>query len=243
VERAAVGQKCAECASPAEGSEVHTAADLRPGGRGAPVSYGIIGAAVAVFVLGMVSRDALEVLFVLGAQANQAVAAGQWYRLGTAAFLHADLMHILFNMWALSLFGPPLERDAGSGPFAAMYAASALAGGAAFYVLGDPGGVAVGASGAIFGLFGAWLAGFWRHRHTAAGRAGLNQLLLLLGINAALPLLIPRIAWQAHLGGFLAGILIATVWGSLARSGRGPWARVVVALVVAAAALAAVVVT
>jgi membrane associated rhomboid family serine protease len=208
------------------------------------VSYTLIGVAVAIHLLVFVLPAVWGELFQIGRQANALVAAGEWYRVLTAALLHdpSGFMHILFNMWALSLFGPPLERDAGSGPFAALYIASAAAGGAAFYLLGDPGGVAIGASGAIFGLFGAWLAGFWRHRHTTAGRAGLNQLLLLLGINAALPLFVPQIAWQAHLGGFLAGVLITSVWAVRVRSGAGPAQRVVIAAVVGVAALLAVVV-
>jgi membrane associated rhomboid family serine protease len=200
---------------------------------------GVLLVCAAIFVLEFVSPELRNAVFLFGAQINPAVAVGQWYRLFTAAFLHADMMHILFNMWALYLFGPHLERQAGSVAFAALYLGSAAAGGAAFYLL-EPSGVAVGASGAIFGLFGAWLAAAYRNRHTAWGRSGFQQLLLLLGINLALPLVVDNIAWQAHLGGLVAGMLIVGVWGLSAV--RGTVHRALVGLGVAVVSLAAVLV-
>ncbi len=178
----------------------------------------------------------------LGEQRNAAVQEGEWWRLLTSAFLHANLTHILFNMWALWVFGPDLERRMGSVPFAALYSSSALAGGAAFFGLaGLDAGPAVGASGAIFGLFGAWTAEAVRQRHTLAGRANLNQLLVLLGINAALPILIPYIAWQAHLGGLVAGFGIAMLWGAFARGGGRALTRTLIAGAFGVVALALVV--
>jgi len=241
VRSAAVGQKCLECAAPDSRARVITAEQIRGSARaGAPVAMAILGVCVGLFVLGFAVPGVGETLFLNGAQSNAAVAGGQWYRLFTSAFLHADLTHVLFNMWALYVFGPPLERQAGSVPFAALYVSSALAGGAAYYLLGGDG-FAVGASGAIFGLFGAWIAASLRTRHTLAGRASLRQLLTLLAINLALPLLFPRIAWQAHAGGLVAGFLIAMAWGRLDRQrGEPVVARALVAAVVGAVALAAV---
>ncbi len=203
---------------------------------GAPVTMTILVVCIAVFVAGRyLGFD--RVLETLGGQSNELVAEGQWYRLLSAAFLHQDLVHILFNMWALYMFGPHLERRAGSPAFAALYLSSAVAGGAAYFALGSPFVPAVGASGAIFGLFGAWLADAFRNRRTLAGRANLNQLLVLLAINAALPLLIPVIAWQAHLGGLVAGFVISSVWGGMGEArGRG-LARTLVAATVGAVAL------
>jgi rhomboid protease GluP len=209
------------------------------GGGRAPVTFALLAACVAVFAIGFLSPEAQRSLFLQGAQFNQAVAAGEWYRLFSAAFLHAGLMHILFNMYALYLFGPPLEREVGSLPFAALYVASALAGAAAYFASGSPA-PAVGASGAIFGLFGAWLAASLRNRHTIAGQAGLRQLLVLLGINLALPLILPNIAWEAHLGGLAAGFAIVTVWMSLATRRQAAMLRSVVAAGVALLALGAV---
>lgn len=125
----------------------------------------LLGISVAVFVLSFLSNDLGNTIGRFAAQFNPNVASGEVYRLVTAAFLHGGITHLGFNMYALYLFGPTLEREVGSAPFAAMYFASAVAGGAAFYLL-EPQGLAVGASGAIFGLFGAWIAASYRGRST-----------------------------------------------------------------------------
>ncbi|MEX0659772.1 MAG: rhomboid family intramembrane serine protease [Egibacteraceae bacterium] len=240
VHRADVGQKCRDCAAPQGNAEVITADQIRTGARrSAPVAFTLLAVNLVIHAAGMFDASVQQQVFQVGAQVNGLVAQGEWYRLFSAAFLHSPqmLMHILFNMFALYLFGPQLERDAGSLPFAGLYLASALAGGAAFFVA-NPGGVAVGASGAIFGLFGAWLAASIRNRHTPAGQAGLRQLLVLLGINLALPLFVPGIAWEAHVGGLVAGFAIAVLWFPFARHPRAVILRTLVAMLVGAAALA-----
>jgi membrane associated rhomboid family serine protease len=230
-----VGQKCLECSAPVARARVIHARDLRQT-TGAPVTMTILVACVAVFIAGAYLGLGGELLR-FGAQINAAVAEGQWYRLFTSAFLHRDLVHILFNMWALYVFGPHLERRAGSLAFAALYFSSAVAGGAAFFALGSFEGAAVGASGAIFGLFGAVLADAVRHRHTLAGRANLNQLLLLLIINAALPLVVPGIAWQAHLGGLVTGFVICMTWAGVGEQRGRSLARALIAVAVGAVTL------
>lgn len=240
LQRAATGPRCQDCAAAAEVTTTERQVPAAPPPQAsAPVAFTFLGASVAIHALTLVAPTVWEALFLRGAQINAAVAAGEWYRLVSAAFLHSEagLTHILFNMFALYLFGPQIERQAGSVPFAALYLASAVAGGAAFFVL-NPAGIAVGASGAIFGLFGAWLAASVRTRHTPAGRAGLRQLLFLLAINLALPLFVPRIAWEAHLGGLVAGFVIALVWFPLARTARAHVLRTLVAAGVGVGALA-----
>jgi membrane associated rhomboid family serine protease len=219
VHTAPVGQRCPDCAAPQGRARVITAADIRGGGVSrAPVSTVLIAVCAGAFALTLVSSDVGRLLYAYGAQANGAVDAGQWWRLLTAAFLHQGLLHIGFNMWALYVFGPALEQRVGSLPFAALYLSAAVAGGALFFLLGT--GVAVGASGAIFGLFGAWLAVFTRGRNTVAGRAVFQQLLTLLVINLALPLVMPNIAWQAHVGGLVTGFVVSVAW--LAPALQGP---------------------
>ena len=228
VSAAAVGQRCPECA--AEETRVISTRDLGRAERGSPVTTTLLAVTVGIFVAGMLVPEWYEAMFVFGAQIHELVEAGQWYRLITAAFLHdRGLAHIGFNMYALYVLGPSLEQRVGSAPFAALYGGAALAGGAVFHVL-TPGGVAIGASGAIFGLFGAWLVASFRTRRSVAGAAGFRQMLMLLAINMALPLIIPRIAWQAHVGGLVAGVLVAATWmivrgrtaqASLARAGAG----------------------
>jgi membrane associated rhomboid family serine protease len=237
---ASVGQKCPDCAKPEGRSRVITADQLAAENRRtAPFSYGVIAVAVGIFAVQFLVPALRGPIYSFGIQANALVAEGEWYRLLTAAFLHApgSILHVGFNMWALWIFGPTLERQVGTPAFAAMYLSSALAGGAAFYLL-QPGGQAVGASGAIFGLFGAWLAMSYRDRGTFQGRANLKQLLVLLGINLAISLL-PGIAWQAHLGGLVAGVVILSAWSGL---GGRRGAMTAVAAAVGLAALAVVIV-
>ncbi len=242
VRSAAVGQKCLECAAPQPGARVIDARRAVTGTlrETAPVTFTLIALCVGAFLAQTVA-PAVEAL---GAQNNAAVAAGQWWRLLTAAFLHGGFLHLGFNMYALYLFGPGLERLGGRAGFLTLYLASAVAGGAAYYLpygleVGGLG-TAVGASGAVFGLFGATLAAAYRNRTTAAGAAGLRQLLTLLGINLALPLLLPGIAWQAHLGGLVAGVLIAGAWSVIGRRRSAGPLRIGAGVVVALAAVALV---
>lgn len=175
------------------------------------VSMMLIGVCSAILVLQEMSPTFANWSYIHGAQQQDLVLLGESYRLVSAAFLHAGLTHLLFNMWALYALGVELERRVGGLPFVALYVAAAVGGGAAYQLFGGDAPV-VGASGAIFGLFGSWLAVAWRARGSAAGRAGLRQMVTLLGINLALPLFIPGIAWQAHLGGFAVGVVVTGVW-------------------------------
>lgn len=240
---ASVGQKCTECAAPDPRARVVHARTTtgRPNRQTSPVAFFIIGITVAIFVAGMLSADIDRWLVNNLSQANFLVATGDWYRIFTAALLHGGMMHVFFNMYALYLFGPRLEQQVGSTAFAALYVAAAGAGGAASYAFGPLNQVSVGASGAIFGLFGAWLFVAWKMRATPGGRAMFNQLFILLAINLALPLLVPNIDWRAHLGGLVAGIGIAWLWSVLA-VGR-PNARTIRTVIALAVALAAVAVT
>lgn len=203
---------------------------------GAPVTWTLLGAFVVVFVLGSAASG--SPVFAAGAQFNPAVLAGQWWRVLTATVLHAGVTHLLFNGYALYLLGPQLERGVGSAAFAALYVASGLGGGLAF-LFSAPGQVAVGASGAIFGLFGAWFAASWVNRDTPAGRAGVSQFGVLLVINMALPLFVGGIAWQAHAGGLVVGGLVGLLWARGTRQGRrwSPSDRARVPAVIAVALL------
>jgi membrane associated rhomboid family serine protease len=180
------------------------------------VTYALLAGYMAVFVAGTVTGGRASPIVLYGAQINAAVLAGEWWRVLTATLLHDGLTHLAFNGYALYVLGPQLERGVGSVAFGALYLAEGLAGGFAFRV-GATAPVAVGASGANFGLFGAYLAAAWANGDTPAGRAGLTQLGVLLAVNLALPLLIPRIAWQAHLGGLIVGVAVGITWAAGAR--------------------------
>jgi membrane associated rhomboid family serine protease len=234
-----VGQKCPECAAPTGRHRVVTAQAIRRPSRAAPVTFVILAICVAAYVVGELDPAIGRRFFREGAQQADLIRSGEWWRAITSMFLHASLAHVAFNMWALFLFGPALERRYGSLPFAALYLASGLGGSALYHLLGraNP---AVGASGAIFGLMGALIVVLYDQRHTPMGRAIFSQLILLLAINLALPMVISNIAWEAHLGGLLAGGSIAFAWDRLPVSGRAAIPRQVsVALAVIVVCLGA----
>jgi len=198
-----------------------------------------IALAVIFYALGFLGLE--EELLLRFAQINAAVAVGEWWRIFTVVLLHGALTHILFNMWALWVLGPQIERGVGTWPFVSLFLASAAVGGAFAYHLGSINDVGVGASGAIFGLFGIWLSWALHRRDTMQGRALLGQLGFLLLINAALPLIFRNISWQAHLGGLIAGFLIGEAWSRI----QGPHAaraRTAVGFLTAALAVVSVLV-
>lgn len=235
-----VGQKCPDDAAPTGRHRVVTAREIRtPSRRATAVTFALIGVNLVLYLIGRAGPDLSDRLFLEGAQIPVLVDAGEWWRGITAMFLHADIAHVAFNMWALYLFGPALERRFGSVSFASLYLASGLGGSALYHLLGRQA-AAIGASGAIFGLMGALIVTLYPHRHTRMGRAIFPQLMLLLAINLALPAVIPNIAWEAHLGGLVAGGLVAAAWDRIPVSGRAAIPRrVSVALVVVVIAICA----
>jgi membrane associated rhomboid family serine protease len=238
---ASVGQKCPECAAPEGRHRVIDRATIRNGERGrSPFTYTLIAINAMIFLAGQADPELGRRLVLEFAQHPGLVADGEWYRVLSAMFLHGSVTHLLFNSWALWLFGPAIERRFGSSSFVSLYLASGISGGAAYQVSGRMQ-FAVGASGAIFGLFGAILAAMSRERHSPAGRAMFSQLLLLLIINLALPFVVPNIAWEAHLGGLAAGAVIAAAWGRVPAAGPGTGLRRV-AIALAVMVVAAVVV-
>jgi len=234
----AVGQKCPICAGPQQRTRIVRARDITHANRSTtPLTMALIAINVAVFLIGELVPDLGQEILNRGAQLSFWIDQGEWWRGITATFLHGGLMHLAFNMWALWIFGPTLERRFGTVPFGALYLAAGLNGSALYHGLGNQA-WAVGASGAIFGLFGALLLTSFRQRHTQVGQAIFSQLALLLGINLMLPFLSDRIAWEAHIGGLIAGVVIAFAWDRLPRSGAYLiLQRTIIALFVAAAAL------
>lgn len=233
-----MGQRCPECVR-AEGTQkVIPKERVMSRTGGAPATKVFIGLAVGFWLLSMLGLR--QNLYELFAQANFLVADGEWWRIFSPILLHAPgFTHILFNMWALWVLGPQIERGVGTGPFVGLYLASAGVGGAFMYVLGGlDAPIAVGASGAIFGLFGVWFNWAVRRRNTAQGRFLLRQIGFLLLLNAALPFIIRNIAWEAHLGGLIAGFVIGELWSRA----RNETARIAITVAIAGLAVAAVLV-
>jgi len=141
------------------------------------------------------------------------VAEGEWWRLVTAGFIHAGLLHLLFNMWALWILGGPLEEYVGTPRMLLIYASSVLWGSAGALVL-SPDALTVGASGGVFGLMGALLV-LSRQRGMEMMASGIGGLLL---INLLITFAIPGISIGGHLGGLAGGAAAALVLG---RFGRG----------------------
>jgi len=150
------------------------------------------------------------------------VAAGEWYRLITSAFLAPatgqgglGILDIVFNMWALIFVGPALEGLLGRLRFLGVYLLSAVGGGVLYYYLAPPNAPAVGASGAIFGLFGAWFVVSRRLRLDT------RPIVVLIAINLALSFFWHNtIAWQDHIGGLLTGALLTAAYAYAPRKNR-----------------------
>ncbi|MHA7134480.1 rhomboid family intramembrane serine protease [Oerskovia turbata] len=159
------------------------------------------------------------------------------YRFLTSAFLHStSVLHILFNMYALWITGPYLEQMLGRVRFIALYVLAAIGGSVGALLLADPTAASwfqplVGASGAVFGLFGAILLVLRRLGRNA------TQILVLIGINFAIGFMVSGIAWQAHLGGLVVGLVLGAGYAYAPKERRTLWsvvATVLVALVLVA---------
>ncbi len=175
--------------------------------------------AVGYFVFNTVdgTRDN-RVLVFMGAKFNPAIADGQVWRLFTAMFLHIGVFHLLVNMYALNALGPLVEGYFGHRRFLAIYLLGGLLGSLASYAFSDA--ISAGASGAIFGLAGATTVYFLRYRDNFGkrGRAILQNMLFVIGINLVFGLSVPGIDNWGHMGGLVGGALLA--WGLLPKYGK-----------------------
>jgi membrane associated rhomboid family serine protease len=229
---AAVGFQCPECvrASPNAQRVVRTTFGGRAVANTSAVTYGLIGLNVLAYLFeissaSIVNRFALVGYGIIapigGSQHLIGVAHGEYYRLLTSMFLHeppssggAYFLHILFNMWALYVVGPPLEARLGRIRFLVMYLLAGLAGSAAAYLLSAPNVAVLGASGAIFGLFGALLV-IGRHQ-----RLNIQPIAITIVLNLVLSFSIANISWQGHIGGLIGGTALAAAWAYAPRRQR-----------------------
>lgn len=172
----------------------------------------VITCVVLALVQWLLPRVGVELMF------HPAIADHQPYRYITSAFLHGGFWHIAFNMYALWILGTVLEPVLGKARFLTLYLISAIAGNMAITLIAsltnDWNVAAVGASGAIFGLFGVLLV------VARTSKSNMTQLLVLLGINLFLGFVVPTISWESHVGGLTAGILLAWLWMRVARLGK-----------------------
>jgi membrane associated rhomboid family serine protease len=228
---APVGYQCPEC--------VREARREAPGrrtrvrfliGRPGSITTSLLAVNIAMFVVelfaggpnALLDGPSPQKLFQLGALFPPAIALGhQYWRLVTAMFLHIGIIHLAFNMYALYLFGYLIEGAFGKGRYLAIYFVSGFLGGVVSFAFGPIISVGAGASGAIFGLLGAWIAYNYRRRGTALAEANLRWALMLIVLNTVIAVGFRSIDWRAHLGGLVAGV--AAGW---LVEGFGPrWAR------------------
>ncbi|HEX2046106.1 MAG TPA: rhomboid family intramembrane serine protease [Gaiellaceae bacterium] len=216
---AAVGIKCPECAGRATGARGAARRVQRSAGEGTGglVTRVLIGLNVAVYVLQVAQspeglRGPSGEVFEKGALWGPAVADGEWWRMLTSAFLHANPIHLLLNMLMLWWFGQALEAFLGRGRFLGLYLVSALAGSSGALLL-TPDARTVGASGAVFGILGAGLV-LERRNIPVFGGAALAVVLLNLLFTFAGPV---SVSIGGHVGGFVGGVLAV-----LALAGFGP---------------------
>ena len=177
------------------------------GGIGAPATVGLVAVNILVYLVTVYQGAGVSApggeLFDKGALVGaQIYAQGDWYRIVTAMFLHASLLHLAFNMVALYWCGTIVERVIGSWRFLLIYLVSGIAGSAGALLFSSPFAVTVGASGAIYGIFGALLVLEYRATGSFTGPA-----LGLILINLFLSFVIPNISWGGHVGGLVGGTL------------------------------------
>ncbi|MFE9448807.1 rhomboid family intramembrane serine protease [Streptomyces sp. NPDC006739] len=211
---ASVGFQCPECVRGGSGTG-HAPAAARPrtlaGGTLTAdprlLTKLLIGVNVAVYLAQMALGDAFTNRLELVGQAFfsyggplEGIAQGQYYRLLTAMFLHGGYVHILFNMLSLWWIGAPLEAALGRARYLALYFTSGLAGSALTYLLADAAQPSLGASGAIFGLLGATAVLMRRLNYD------MRPIIAVLVINLIITFGMSGIAWQAHIGGLVAGV-------------------------------------
>ncbi len=178
---------------------------------GLAITLGLIVACVLVYLVQEVDDS---VTYRFGMLPVAVTDGGEYYRLITSAFLHAGLLHLATNMLTLYIVGAPLERVLGPVRYLTIYLISALGGSLLALALSPAYTIGVGASGAIFGLFGALVV---LRRQVGAEAGGL---FVLIGLNLVISFTIPNISWQAHIGGLVAGTLVALALLPTLRAGR-----------------------
>jgi membrane associated rhomboid family serine protease len=258
---APVGYQCPQCV--AEGRKGVRQARTALGGQRREgntnvITLTLIGINVVVWVMGLVAGRSDGTLYGLyaarfntnelgarlglikGTGADEfslGVVDGEWYRLLTAAFMHSEVFHIALNMLALWMLGSALEPVLGRTRYLTLYLLSALGGSTASLLMAPDYGLSYGASGAVYGLFGAYFIIARRMGRETGG------IVVILGINLALSFTISGIDWRAHLGGLVIGTALAAIFAYAPKEQRAVWAiggSVALAAVIAATVAVAV---
>lgn len=216
--QASVGFHCPECRRTGK-QQVYTRANWSDALRRPVLAQALIAANVAVYLLGAIAGGRSG--FVLdGGLYGPIVAAGEWWRILTSGFLHANVMHLLFNMFALYVLAGMLEPALGRLRFGVVYATSLLTGSFGVLLL-SPDQLTVGASGAVFGLMGALVIA-QRAKGVDIWSSGIGTVLLL---NLLITFAVPRISIGGHLGGLVGGLIAGWILLDAGpKAFRQPWA-------------------
>lgn len=209
---AAVGHQCVDCVN--DGAKSIRQATTQFGGRPAAqpyVTYVLIAVNVAMFIAEKANPDVYRelVLWPRGIAFSDEV-----WRLAGSGFLHAGITHLLLNMVTLYFMGPALERALGHIRFIALYLVSLLGGSALVYLLTSLDTPTLGASGALYGLFGAAFV---------LGRKmnfDMRFMVALIAVNLVITFVAPGISWQGHIGGLITGAVIGAAYGYAPRAHR-----------------------
>jgi len=211
---ASVGFQCPECVAEGRASIPEVRTRLGAQTISKPyVTFALIGINVAVFGLELLGGvDAIANswgMWPIGVALND-----EYYRLFTAMFLHETIWHIGFNMLVLWMLGPQLEQVLGHVRFSVLYLVAGLGGSVASFWFSDPRVTGIGASGAIFGLMGAYVV------VGRALRADISQVVGLIALNVVIGFVGGNIDWRAHLGGLVTGAVVAAIFSFAPKNQR-----------------------
>ncbi|MBV9099120.1 MAG: rhomboid family intramembrane serine protease [Frankiaceae bacterium] len=219
---ASVGFQCPECVREGRRSirPTKTMYGGRARGSGGEVTKALIGINVAIFLVtlssgaGIFSGSGGSDIYQRFALIPPAVAHGDWYRLISSMFLHYGLPHLAINMYALWIIGHALESMLGRLRYLVLYFFAGIGGSIFSFAFGPVLGQAAGASGAIFGLFGAFFI-ILRRRNLEAG-----GIVAMIAINLVFSFTVPNIDWRGHVGGLVAGALVGYIFAAAPQGPR-----------------------
>lgn len=190
----------------------------------AKVTSGLMVINIIVFILMTLSggSENIENLIRFGANSKILVAEGEWWRLFTASFIHIGFFHILFNMYFFYSLGPVFERLFGSMNFLIIYLIAGIFGNLLSFAFGSPYTVSAGASTSLYGMLGLAIGLMATYRDDEIIRSFGASFISVVVINVIYSLLAPGVGIYGHLGGFVAGFLLAGIFPIIGREIASP---------------------
>jgi membrane associated rhomboid family serine protease len=237
--QAAVGVHCPECVRQSRAEAPRSAPVtarasrwLNPSGGRPVITYGLI--ALCLLIFGIQYLTGLNASLAKWGYYPPYTAAQPW-RMFTSIFIHGSVIHVLSNMFSLFVMGPALEMAIGRVRYLVLFVVAGFGGSVGVLLIAPSNTLAFGASGAIFGLFGAY---FIIQRKTGGNLGGIAGLIVL---NLVIGFVLPGIAWQAHVGGLVTGAAVAFVYLETRAIRRRPLQVVLVAAIALALVLITIV--